>query len=85
MSTCVSGKKMYLNEAIAIEALIGAHTQFNYRDGNGPVAVYQCEDCGNYHLTSKGAMNDRLAVLIKDGKINRQKEADQWEGKLRKR
>ena len=85
MSTCVSGKKIYLNEAIAIEALIGAHTRFNYRQGNGPVAVYQCEDCDNYHLTSKGPMNDRLAELINDGKINRQKEADQWEGKLKKR
>lgn len=85
METCVSGKKVYFNQQLAEEALIGAHTQFEYREGAGPIAVYLCEDCGNYHLTSRGPMNTRLAELIKDGKINRLKEANQWEGKLKKR
>lgn len=85
MSGCVSGKKIYPTQQVAEEALIGAHTQFDYSKGNGPVSVYLCEDCGNYHLTSRGSMNERLAQLLKDGKIDRQKEAYQWEDKLKRR
>jgi hypothetical protein len=46
--------------------------------------VYQCEDCGEYHLTSRGPMNERLAQYIADGKLKRDKEANQWLGKLKK-
>ena len=85
MSSCVSGKKAYVSEQIAEEGLIGAHTQFEYGNTSGPVAVYQCEDCGNYHLTSRGPMNEKLAHLIKEGKISLQKEANQWEKKWRRK
>ena len=82
---CVSGKKSYPDEIIAEEALIGAHIQFDYGKGSGPVNFYRCEDCGNYHLTSQGQMNERLAQLLKDGQIYKMKEASRWEGKLRRR
>jgi len=49
------------------------------------VAVYRCDDCGYYHLTSQGPMNKTLERLIRDGKIQRQKEANQWTHKLKKR
>ena len=80
---CSSGKRQYPSEIVAEEALIEAHIQFDYRSGNGPVAVYKCEDCGLYHLTSKGTMNPRLAQLMTEGKIKKQKQAQNWERKWR--
>ena len=85
MKPCVTGKKMYPSEEIAEYALIEARTQFEYKENQGPIGVYLCDDCGYYHLTSQGKMNDRLASQIKDGKIKLQKEANQWLGKLKKR
>jgi hypothetical protein len=85
MIRCVSNKKVYLTEDIAEQALIEAHTQFEYTRGSGPVAVYPCDDCGYYHLTSQGPMNKTLERLLMDGKIQRQKEANQWMNKLKKR
>lgn len=85
MIRCVSNKKVYLTADIAEQALIEAHTQFEYKRGSGPIAVYRCEDCGYFHLTSQGSMNQTLERLIKEGKIQRQKEANQWAHKLKKR
>ena len=84
MKPCVTAKKMYPSQEIAEDALIEARTQFEYKENQGPIGVYQCEDCGYYHLTSKGKMNDRLATQLKDGKIKLQKEANRWTEKFRK-
>lgn len=85
MKPCVTGKKMYPTMEIAEDALIEARTQFEYKANQGPIGVYVCDDCGYYHLTSQGKMNDRLAAQLKDGKINLQKEANQWIDKLKQR
>ncbi len=85
MKPCATSKKMYPSQEIAEDALIEARTQFDYKPNQGPVGVYLCEDCGYYHLTSQGKMNERLAAQLKDGKIKRQKEANQWMDKLKKR
>jgi hypothetical protein len=83
MIKCVTNKKVYLTETLAEEALIGAHTAFNYSNGNGPVAVYRCDDCGQYHLTSRGPMNQKLRQMLSEGTIARQQEADAWINKLK--
>lgn len=85
MIKCVSHKKTYPSLEIAEDALIEAHTHFEYGRSGGPVAVYQCEDCGLFHLTSKGVMNPRLARLITEGKIGREKVANQWLNKLKRK
>jgi hypothetical protein len=82
---CPTGKKIYPTENLAVEALIGAHTAYNYPSGQGPIAVYQCEECGNYHLTSRGPMNAHLAELIAKGDIKKQKTADEWEEKIKRK
>ena len=84
MIRCVSNKKVYLTEDIAEQALIEAHTQFEFGNGKGPVSVYCCEDCGYYHLTSQGVMNKKLAEYMKEGKLERQKEAKRWANKLKR-
>jgi hypothetical protein len=83
MLNCSSGKRIYLTESLAEDALIDTHSRHQYV-GTGPVAVYQCEDCDYYHFTSKGKMNEKLAQLIASGKIKRQQEANQWISKLKK-
>lgn len=85
MIKCSSGKKVYVTRELAEEALIGARTRFDYPAGKGPVNVYQCEDCSYFHLTSKGGVNDALAKRQKDGTIDRDKEADAWLNKLKRK
>lgn len=82
--SCVTGKKMYTTAEIAEDALIEARIHYEYTAG-GPIAVYQCDDCGHYHLTSRGPMNEKLARYIADGKIKLHKEANRWADKIKKR
>jgi len=81
---CNSGKRSYLTGQLAEEALIEAHINFDYRSGGGPVAIYMCDECGTYHLTSRGTRNERLAGLIEGGFIQKQKQAAQWQQKFKK-
>ena len=85
MDHCVSGKRMYSSQEVAEDVLIEAWTRFDYSAGSGPLAVYQCEDCGRFHLTSRGPMNARLSKALSEGKIDRQKEADRWLNKIKGR
>jgi hypothetical protein len=84
MITCSSGKKVYATEALAEEALLEVWLRYNVSASNGPVAVYRCDDCGLYHLTSQGTMNAKLAQQLAEGKIKRQQEINFWEDKFKK-
>ena len=68
---------------MAEDALIEARAKYNYAPGSGPIGVYQCEDCGFYHLTSKGKMNEALSKQLAAGRIDLQKEANRWLDKLK--
>ena len=81
MQACSSGKRSYLSEAIAIEALIEAHIHFDYRKQSGPIAVYPCDECGQFHLTSTGAMNQKLDQALKDGTLQKLRTANRLSGK----
>jgi ABC-type ATPase with predicted acetyltransferase domain len=83
MKRCVTGKRVYHSEQLAEDALIEAHIHFEYRTGGGPKAVYRCEDCGDYHLTSRNPMNPRLAQSLASGTIKKQKEASRWQSKFK--
>ncbi len=85
MNTCISGKKLYQTYNLAVDALIEARIRFDFKPGSGPIAVYLCEDCGQYHLTSKGKMNETLEKEISKGKIKLQKEASRWMDKFKNR
>lgn len=83
MNRCSSGKRTYPTREVAEDALIETRTRFE--NPQGPVSVYQCEDCGYFHLTSKGPMNEKLARALAEGSIGRQKEANRWLDKLKRR
>jgi len=76
---------MYASQRLAEDELIEAWTRYDYPAGTGPIAVYLCEDCGHYHFTSKGPMNEGLQEAIASGRIQRQKEADRWSDKWKRR
>lgn len=85
MQNCSTHKKCYPSIEVAEDVLIEAHTTFNYSNNSGPQSVYKCDDCGHFHLTSRGPMNEKLSKYIGEGKIQRQKEANSWQDKLKKR
>jgi len=74
MLTCITGKRVYETLETAETALIDAYGKFN----RGPIAVYKCDDCGYYHFTSRGPMNEKLAAAIGSGKIKDQQRANDW-------
>ncbi len=80
---CVTGKIIYETEYDAEEALLAAWIRNDYREGSGPRAIYQCNDCGRYHFTSQGEMNDFLREKIESGYVATQKRARDWEGRFR--
>ena len=83
--TCSSGKKIYASQTIAEDILIDLWSNFDYSPTQGPISVYQCEDCGFFHLTSQGNMSEKLAKELENGNIKRAKEANKWANKLKKR
>ncbi|MEQ9591547.1 MAG: hypothetical protein RLN86_03060 [Cyclobacteriaceae bacterium] len=85
MITCSTHKRCYPTTALAEEALIGAHVHFEYGKGKRPVGIYHCENCGQYHLTSQGEVNPKLQAMLKEGEIQKQKEAQWWEGRFKRR
>tara|TARA_R110000868_G_scaffold259810_2_gene518118 strand:+ start:32 stop:286 length:255 start_codon:yes stop_codon:yes gene_type:complete len=83
--TCVTNKKCYETKEIANEALIQNRTRNHHAPNNGPINVYQCHECGNYHFTSKGPSSDILNSEEVKHKIEIGKEASYWEDKYRRR
>lgn len=85
MQNCPTGKRMFVTQAMAEDALIDSWSRNEYNEGQAPVAIYQCDDCGYFHFTSKGPMNEKLSQNIASGKIKLQREANKWESKWKKR
>jgi hypothetical protein len=81
--SCTSNKRLYLSENLAEEALIEARIQFDYGSGKGPIGVYRCEDCGYFHLTSQGLINEKLKSYLASGAVDKHKEANRWLNKLK--
>ena len=79
MDKCVSGKRIYASEDVALEALIQHHIINNYRANEGPINVYECQDCTNWHFTSKGKKHSAFDDPDILRTIEREKRAHNWE------
>ncbi len=81
-NTCISSKRCFYDEEIALEALVLHHILNDYPFSQGPSNVYQCEECGSWHFTSKSrnSLLDDPAIVkrIKDAR-----EASLWERRLK--
>lgn len=85
MKSCSSGKISYASQSLAEDALLDAWARNHYKTGQGPVNVYACEDCGNFHFTSKGKINERLNEALVTGQIERSRQAFDIERKWKRR
>lgn len=74
---------MYDTEELAIEALIANRSRFHHASHSGPINVYQCEDCGRWHFTSRGPAHPVLESEEVRKRIDLNREAGYWEQKLR--
>ena len=83
--SCISGKRQFFTEQLAEDVLIELWENNEYASGRGPVAIYKCDDCGYYHLTSKGPMNSKLAEALAEGKLKLQREAHRWLDKWKRK
>ena len=81
--SCISGKKIYSTEALAVDALLDNWAKYDHAENRGPTGVYHCEECGGYHLTSKGRMNDRLKEFLSGKDYRIRSQASAWIQKLR--
>jgi hypothetical protein len=82
---CISGKKVFATQQIAEDVLLELWTKNNYTSNHSPIAVYRCDDCGFYHLTSRPPTNERLAAYLNSSKFKLDKEANKWMNKFKNR
>ncbi|MEO9966085.1 MAG: hypothetical protein ABJF11_09870 [Reichenbachiella sp.] len=77
----MTNKICYASKEIAEEALVENRSRHYHSENSGPINVYECRECGNYHFTSQGEISE----LIKKNKskIDANREANFWERKLR--
>lgn len=80
---CVTGKTIFESKELAEEALIQNHIRNNHRKGSGPINVYECRDCLNWHFTSKGESSGLLEDPIVISRITSEQRAIDWEYKLK--
>lgn len=83
--TCATGKRLYETLVLAEDALIESWSRNVYQAGAAPVAIYQCDDCGYFHFTSKGEMNEKLQEALESGEVEKRRRAFYWEEKLKRR
>lgn len=81
---CTSGKTSYSSENQATDALIDVWSRNTFREGEGPVTIYRCDECSEFHFTSKGDTHEKLKDLIQSGRLEKLREAARWEDKFRK-
>ncbi len=80
---CPTGKKSFDSRGLAIEALIQNHIRFHHNAGAGPLNVYECHECGQYHFTSRPPEAEELTDPEIQSRIQKEKRALDWEQKLR--
>lgn len=80
---CQTGKVSYDNEQIALEALVQNRIRNNHSEGSGPTNIYRCEDCGTFHFTSRGPMNEALNTEENLARMKLGNQAGFWEDKFK--
>lgn len=81
--SCSTGKSSFDSQELATEALIQNHIRFNHHSGQGPLNVYKCERCDQWHFTSRQPISEVLLDADTQARIRKEKQALEWEQKLR--
>ena len=77
--SCSTGKNGYYTEEEVQEALIRSHIKFP-KPAN---SYYQCNECGEYHLTSQGTRHPLINDPKVKERINREQRTQDWEGRFK--
>jgi ribosomal protein L32 len=77
---CSTGKNGYYTEEEVQEALIRSHIKF-IKAAN---SYYKCTDCGEFHLTSQGALHSLIKEPKVQERIKREQQTQEWEGRFRR-
>lgn len=80
---CPTGKTSFHTEELALEALIQNHIRFQHRKGAGPQNIYQCDDCDDWHFTSRLPSHPSLLDPETQKRIVEESRAKDWEDRLR--
>ena len=79
----VTKKVSYETELLALKALIQNHIKNFHRQGDGPINIYQCDHCNNWHFTSRGNKHSDLDSPEMTKEIKKEQLGDYWERRLR--
>ena len=79
----VTHKRSFQDEFMALEALMNNHAQNFHKRESGPINIYQCDHCGDWHFTSKGEIHPDLRKDETQLRIKTERLGAHWERKLR--
>lgn len=77
MASC--GKRHYDSEDLALHALYETKVRF---PDTTVCNIYQCLDCGEWHLTSKGNLHPFIKEATDNGQLQKDRRAFEWQKKL---
>jgi len=80
---CLSGKISFVSRELAEEALIQNHIRNNHRKGAGPQNIYECEDCGEWHFTSRPPAIPLLSDKNILKRMQDERRSMDWERKIK--
>ncbi len=80
----VTRKVSFISKSLAEEALFSHHARQFHLNHTGPINVYQCDECGDWHFTSKGDPHPDLFSDDVQSRLKKEREATHWERRLRR-
>jgi len=81
--SCPSGKTSFISRELGEEALVQNHIRNNHRKGAGPQNIYECEDCGEWHFTSRPPVADILLDENVQERITKERRSFEWEQRMK--
>ena len=78
--SCITNKKGYYTEPEVQEALIRSQIGFRTSATN----YYVCEECGEFHLTSKAGVHPLLKTQEVQERIRKEQQEQDWNQRLRR-
>lgn len=78
---CSTKKNQYYAEDEVVEALIRSHIRFN----KPALSYYLCNECAQFHLTSRGEKHPLLHKAEVVERIKKEQQYQDWSNRLRRK
>lgn len=79
----VTRKRSFSDEALALNALLQNQSNNFHKEEAGPINIYECMHCHDWHFTSKGERHPDLDQSELSEMMSKERLANHWERKLR--